>query len=230
MERLSESEILAGVATKVWRKFRHYVAFEDLIAEGNLWLMEHPREVEKYYQEEEDRLAAWRLRRYLFRPLDRYARRERAATIGFDAGDEAYYTPTQIATMLPRVFSGDPFPDVTAQPEIRSPSDPAEGGDWMASYFDVSGAWSSSVLTATERQVLIEVYGHGHSQMAVADLLEVSQPTVSRTVERALSKLSDALGGSRSQGCPVDCECHDGRLRRRPGTHGNDAGRAQLLS
>lgn len=112
----------------------------------------------------------------------------------------------------------------------HSVADPAEGGSWLASFIDVKRAWESAPLSATERRVLFALHRYGWTQAAVADELMMTQQSVSQMARRGLERLSDELGGAKPLGCPYDCECHEGKLRRRPGAHGFDNGVNQMFN
>jgi hypothetical protein len=206
------------------------VEYQDLEQIGELWMLEHPQKMEEYKTLDEPRLAAWRLGKDLWRAMERYARKERAHSVGFKSEDEEFYSDGMIELILPRVLNGTIQPDVKAREEIRAPRDPAEGGDYLASYLDVQRAWRNAPLADTERTILEFTYIHGLSQQAVGSVLSLSQPTVSRGHDRGILKLQEFLGGAKPGNCPYSCECHEGKLRVRPGTRGNDSGRQQLLT
>jgi RNA polymerase sigma factor (sigma-70 family) len=197
---------------------------------GELWMLEHPEKVNEYVLMEEPRLAAWRLGQDVWRAMERYARKERARSVGYKSEDEEFYSEGVIQLILPRVLKGAVEPDVKPKEEIRAPKDPAEGGDYLAGWLDVARAWRQASLSTQERTILELTYLHGASQEAIGDILGLSQPTVSRGHDRGIRKLQRYLGGAKPGDCPYSCECHEGKLRVRPGTRGNDSGRQQLIS
>jgi len=221
--------VVQNKAELVCRKYRRYIEFEDVEQIGELWMLEHPEKLTEYMEMEEPRLAAWRLGQDLWRAMERYARKERAHAVGYKSEDEEFYTEGMIKLILPRVLNGVIEPDVRAREEIKAPKDPAEGGDYLASYLDVQRAWRLASLAAMERGVLEYTYIHGLSQEAIGSVLGLSQPTVSRAYDRGIRKLQRYLGGAKPGDCPYSCECHEGKLRVRPGTRGNDSGKHQLI-
>lgn len=198
------------------RKFAAYIDYEDMISIGWVYLLEHEAKVIKWREMEEEHYARWQLNRELNGVMDRYSRKERAAKLGYEVGDEAFYNKALISKLLPFVLNGDQVQPVIEKPEISSGRDPSEGGDWLVSWIDVDQAWSKAPLTATERELIVLTYLEGAPQDVIGEALGLSQSGVSRGHQRALKKLSDALGGSRSTGCPFDCQCHEGKLRVRP--------------
>lgn len=199
-------------ASQVLRKYKRYVELDDLIQVGLLWVTEHPTYIESL-EEVSEKLAQWRLQQRVTSPMVSYARAEKRQRLGYEATDEAFYSLNQLAEILPAVFENDPEPPRSASNEIRSPGDPAEGGNWLASWLDVKHAWGMAELTGRERSTLLALYGEGESQASLADLLGVTAQAVQQTNTRALRKLQRVLGGERDRGCPYGCECHSYRER-----------------
>lgn len=227
--KLDPAAVIDTAAYNVLNKFRTYVEHEDLVSVGWIWVMDHPAKMDEFIAEESASLAAWKLDKAVWKVMERYARKERAHRIGYKPKDEAFYTAAGIESMLPRVLMGDPLPDRVERAEIRPTGDPAEGGDWLAGYIDVSRAWRHAKLTQQEKTILGMTYEEGFSQEVTGEALGLSQATVSRGHDRAIRKLQSYLGGPPVGDCPYSCECHEGKLRTRPGTKGNDAGRNQLM-
>lgn len=225
---LNIEAVVQSAAYSVLNKFRQFVELDDLISVGWEWVLKHPEKMNEYQSEESVRLAAWRLDRSVWKDMERYARKERAFRLGYSTKDEMAYSPWSIGMMLPYVFSGQREPDRVDPPEIRTMKDPAEGGDFQAAYMDVERAFANAGLTPQEILILLGVYADGDSQEALAVELEISQATVSRGHDRALRKMQKYLGGPPVGDCPYSCECHEGKLRVRPGTRGVDSGRNQL--
>lgn len=228
-DSLNVAAVIDSAAWNVVGKFRSYVEHEDLAAVGWFWVLEHPAKMEELQAEESVRLAAWKLDKAVWKEMERYARRERAQKVGFKAKDEVFYTEAMIKSLLPRVLANDPFPERRDREEIRTPTDAAESGDFLASYLDVQRAWKSDVLTLQERTIVEYLLIVGASQEETAAFVGVTRQTAARSFDRAIRKLQSFLGGPPVGDCPYTCECHEGRLRARPGTRGNDAGRNQLL-
>ena len=229
---LNVEDQVAIVVAEVKRKYRPFVEVEDLEQASWLWILEHPKAMEEYgaAPEEDERKAAYRLRRDIRDHLDKVARENRAQALGYAPEDEEFYGRQMILNMLPHVIEGNSTPPTTGQSEVHTPSDPAEGGKWLAAYLDVQRAWDTAPLTADQHVLLIERVFSGLTLVELADQYGVSDRTISRRVNVALKVLSDALGGDRPHGCPHDCECHEGALRRRPGVHSAWSGEAQLVS
>jgi RNA polymerase sigma factor (sigma-70 family) len=212
---LNTSEVVQRAAWSVRQKYRSYVELEDLQSVGLLWVWEHPGQIAEF--EADEKFGLWNLRRRLYDAMKVYAEKEKAQKSGYHIADQAAYGIKQIESLLPAVFAEDPAQPVTDTPEISGKSDPAQGGNYLVSFLDVKYALDGAELSDQEQTILGMMYGDGHSQEAIADLLDVDQSTVSRARTRSLRKLQTFLGGAGTKGCPYDCECHEGRLRRRPG-------------
>lgn len=87
------------------------------------------------------------------RRQERARRRERAAALGFDVDDEAFYGLVQLRLLVQAYFAEG----ITEHPprgradSVRRAGDPAEGGTWMASLLDVERGLRSIPLHYLER-------------------------------------------------------------------------------
>lgn len=215
------------------RKYGRFVESADLDSVCWEYFTKHSSrmfEWECLADEGKERLALWQINRELNRALDNYCRREKAEKSRYEKDDEVFYSLKAIGEMLPFVLSGDNRPPIGEAPEVRTKRDPAFRGDWFAGFMDVDGAWYTTPLTVTERDVLVRLYLDGEGQAGVAESLGLTQQAIGKAHKRALGKLLEALGGPHpGLGCPYDCECHEGRLRARPWAHKNDDGMWQML-
>jgi len=220
-------ETLVGTsAHDVHKRFSRYVSYEELAAEAWLYVFEHPSKVAAWREDEDEKRGWYRLRRDVSMAIERYARASKAHRLGYDIADEVFYSAAQVRTLLPMALFGH----VSASggdSEIRAPRDRAEGGETATAVLDVRRAWELAELTARERQLLVDSIVSEMSQAEIGAGLGVDQATVSRRLSRAMRKMIKALGGVKPRGCPYDCECHEGPLRRRPGVRTNTAGRNQ---
>jgi DNA-directed RNA polymerase specialized sigma24 family protein len=182
------------------------------------------------FESEPDALGNWLLRRELVTAMRVYAAKIKALKYGFEPDDQFYYSPNAVERFLPAVLKGDKEPPKSHDSVGSTGKDPAEGGDYLVSWLDIERAWLECGLTPTQTAIILDIYYHGLTQSAIADAMGKDQSTISRSVTASLKRMSDFLGGSRLKGCPYDCECHEGKLRRRPGSHGADDAWSQLLS
>lgn len=219
---------LKVAASDVKRRFSQYVEWDELLSEGWIWKLSHPGAFKQYDEDEQEKRGGYRLRRDLVRSMEKFARSEKAHRLGYNAADEAFYNEALVSELLPAVLREEKTPPQTPSGG-RGNADPAEGGSWMAHLLDVDVAWQEAPLVERERDALILYYGFGKSQTEAAELIGCDQATVARRIASGMKKLVTALGGSKPGGCPYDCECHEGRLRLRPGIHSEISGKNQEL-
>lgn len=201
-ETLDLDACIAGAAATIARRFYGYVQAEDLRQEGHLWALEHPETVEAYEEHEEPKLAAWLLTRDLRAAMEMYARRERAAFLGYDASDEQFYSKSLIEAALPAALSGDlSSPAQGLELGRKSGGPTSDGGDWQVIVMDVQMALTAAGLTAEERDCLTHHYRDGEAQADIARLLNTDQSSVSRALARGVRKVVNVLGGPRPREC-----------------------------
>lgn len=221
--------VIASTANTVLRRFGGYVTRDDLNSEGWLWVLEHPSRVKHYREDEDTKRADYRLRRDLSMTMEAYARREKAARLGYDPADELHYSRAQIAALLPSILRGEYEPPPSALETVSGTQDGAESGTWQAMRADVARAWDRADLTGDERGTLTAYFSAGCSTWELGEMFEVDQKTAWRRIDSGIRKIVGNLGGPKSRGCPYDCECHDAPLRVRPGTHSRISGMNQLI-
>jgi RNA polymerase sigma factor (sigma-70 family) len=228
MTTLDVDGALASAVVDVRRRFFQYVERDELNSIGWVWLLEHEGTLNGYKKDENPKRAFYRLRRDLMMSMETYARGEKAASLGYSALDEEFYSRTLVGALLPAILSDD-YDQPQVQSDGRGKSDPAESGTWMARRSDVARAWEETVLSDQEREAVILHYGFGYVQDEIAEQAGVSQQQVSNRLRSAVQKLVTTLGGDRPKGCPFDCECHEAPLNRRPGIHSRINGTNQEL-
>lgn len=206
--------ILSLAARAVRRRWSLYTSNEDLVAEGWAWVMAHVDKVQSALAESPDgRANTYGLRRDVQRPMEKYARRQKAEALGYQVGDEYSYSTAAVVSALPAILSGSYDPPSNNYEGPRPKSDPAEGNGWLAVRCDVQYAWDTAKLTQPQRDALVGVYRDGMTQADVAAVMEVTQQAVSEFLEAALRKLCYALN------TPERENSVDEALRRRP--HGS---------
>jgi hypothetical protein len=190
---------------------------EDLEQEAWVWVVEHPGKMKEHEANPNPQLAAYEFGRDIWSVMDLYARREKAAKGGYQPEDELFVSDAVINVVLPSVLKGDPTPPVRDGERVANTSDPAEGGVWLATWLDVKSAWEKADLTGAQRDLLVSYYRDSVTQLEISDALGIAQPTVTKRLKAARTKLIDQLGGRK----PQDAEP---QYRQRPGSqHNSDA-------
>ncbi len=195
MDTLTDTELKLARqgATSAWRSGRGIVDKEELVAEANLWLVEHLEKVTRW--RDEGRHGQNKVRNACRQRCLTLVARERKRRSRLMAGDLAYYTPQVIREILPSIFhvedwvSGEIHGD-----ERRAPSRPAEGNNRLAAVIDVRSAFET--LPDKDKQLLMDMYCDGGLPLQViATQLEVTERTVRRREDRALDRMIERLGG-----------------------------------
>lgn len=215
-------------AADVRRRFIGYVERDDLVNEGWIWRLEHERRFGQYRNDDNEKRGRYRLLRDLTMRMEQYARKEKAAKLGYSADDEAFYSQALVGLILPSILHEDFDQPQQESDGIRGTTDPAEMGTWMAHRTDVAKAWESAPLSDTEREAIALCYGMGMSQREAAEVAGCHHTTIEERCRTGMKKMLAALGGEKPQGCPFTCECHEGKLRLRPNMHSNDSGMNQV--
>lgn len=189
----TELKLARQGATSAWRSGRGIIDKDDLVAEANLWLVEHLEKVTHW--RDQGRHGQNKLRNACRQRCLTLVARERRRVSQLQKGDLAYYTTQVVREMLPSIFhvedwvSGEVLSD-----ERRAPSRPAEGNTRLASVVDVRSAFEA--LPDKDKQLLMDLYCDGGLPVqVVAAQLEVTERTVRRREERALDKIVERLGG-----------------------------------
>ena len=196
-------DIVPSVVKVVAKRFRGYVEESDLRQECYLFaagknnqfkdlLNEPDLEVRK----QNERKVGWQIKR----AAERYARKEKAAKLGYQVNDEAFYKGATISQLLPSiigsVLTGKPLEQgqqLVDDGQPKKPSSPAESGNFLAVLIDIKRAYL--LLPLEDREILEKRYFAEHTLEQMAQYLECAISTADRRIEKSLGKLQDQLGG-----------------------------------
>jgi DNA-directed RNA polymerase specialized sigma subunit len=215
-------------ANEVYRRFREYVDRSDLVQEGQLWALAHPKRVSEYIEDEDVKRGRYRLRRDVMTPMERFARSEKSQRLGYEPEDEQFFDEKSISVdlfgkLLEWSVTGLPYQyqatGESPQGKTRGLSlEGKDGKDLHCMVLDVQVAIGKA-LTADESQILWDYYAAGYSEQEIGDGLGVSQSTISRRISRYRSRVAAHLGGSNPwRGFNPEPE------ENRPGVHSNRSG------
>ena len=191
------------------KAFGPHISRDDLVQEGWLHFLEHPQR----YSEGDAEYQQHNAVRLLCQVMFAYARREKAAALGYDVKDEFFYFRDLIVEVLSSIVM-DEYEPPRRERVGPNTTDPAEGGDHLAIRADIARAWQHAPLSERQRQALIGCYVDGKSEQEVADELGITQQSAHVYIERGVQRMIDFLGGSRPR---EGEEWIDRRLRKRPG-------------
>ena len=227
---LNVDKAIASSVNAVLKRYHGHVTRQDLTGEARKWVLEHPGRIESLSSDDRVGRAFNRLKWTLTGFLSKYAEAEKAAQSGYDPVDQFSYNERLLEIFLPAVYANDPLTPVRKLESRSGRVDPREGGNWAPMYADVSRAWETADLTRDQRDMLIRRFVDETPLDQLGWEFGLTRASVKRALRRAVSALLAPIGGAAPLGCPFDCECHEGRLRRRPGVHRADDGIWDLMS
>lgn len=190
-------------ASHIHRRFAGYVERDDLIQELRVYVIKRPH-LEKMLNDsyevskDEVKWVARKIMARLRRTVEKYARKEKSAKLGYSTGDEFFYDTATIAKMLPVAFEFDSYGAVMVDKvddgTPRKPSVPSEGGNILAMVIDIRSA--IDLLDADEQVMLQNRYSNSPMTLSeIAAEMGVSDSTVDRKIQSSLRKIIDTLGG-----------------------------------
>lgn len=195
-------DLVPAMANSIVRRFKSYVELDDVKQECLAWatsraayINEQLREDHPERKQNEQRVA-WQMRRV----AERYARKEKAAKGGYHISDEAYYESATVAQLLPFVIASiidgtvlEQAQEMIRDGQPKGSSSPAEGGNLLATLFDIKNAY---IKLEKEDQTILVLRYHEHltlEQMSV--VLECAISSADRRCNSALRKILYNLGG-----------------------------------
>jgi RNA polymerase sigma factor (sigma-70 family) len=199
------------------KRYRGFTEVEDLEQEGRLWVLSNPKDVADRLDRSTKEQAAYAVGQRIGQAMDRYARKQKALASGYEPEDEVYFTDALIGLVLPSVLKNDTTPPAVAGDRVANTSDPAEGGNWMATYMDVKQAWESAELTDAQRELLVQYHLDDMTLQEIAQEQDVVHTTISRRLSNARRKLIDKLGGLSPREYNTEHDSRPGVKRNEPG-------------
>lgn len=186
-----------SAAKQIRSRFRDYVEYEDVAQELYIWYLKHTRKVAEW----EDQYHPKSVQRLLVKSLrnagEKYARREKAAKVGYEPEDEFFYSIPMIADMLQLYF--DPHwrePKGMAYDQVKtSGGEASDGMNLVAMVADVGKAYEA--LSATDQELLRYVYA-GDPRAAITVLAlewDITPNAADHRIRRVLGRIRAALGG-----------------------------------
>lgn len=195
-------EVAVVTARKVHKKYVTYFDVADVTQELMLWVVTHNNKIEEWLGHEVDseefKVGVKKLGKTLTRQADKYCRKIKAQKVGYELRDEQFYSPTNIAEMLPFAWKDVVETRDATKPRVSGSTNPAEGGDYMVKMFDIRRALLK--LNEYDRDVLELKFAQNLTYRELAEELEVSESTAHRKVDNAIRHVNNFLGGSNPYG------------------------------
>ena len=190
-----EIQIITQGATNAHKAQREFVPLPDLINEGVLWALEHPKKVELW--REKGKYGENLLRHSVKQKCLSHIAKERQRVYRLERDDIAYYNPAVVREILPDIFDIEDWLTSGASSDmdkVSGVSRPSEGNNRLAAIVDVKSGFDS--LSEDDQALLRDLFEDGGlSYQVLAATLDVSERTVQRREERAIGRLVDKLGG-----------------------------------
>lgn len=180
-EPLSQAKVaqtIQSAARKAAGSFYGYVPFEDMLQQGHLATLEHPRK----FQQHVDAGDAKRLYGMVYKACSLYGQKQKAIFLGYRVEDLYFYSLKALRRILPLVLD-----------EMESPGSFQEADVFM----DVSAALES--LSGADWQLIWWAF-HGDPEeeagyATVATHLALTDGAARGRVDRVLRRLQELLGG-----------------------------------
>lgn len=194
--------LAAPAAASVARQFKGYVDTNDLIQEIHVYILTHPSMEEELLQaygvsKEETKWTARRIMARMRRYAERYARKEKAARLGYRPEDEFFYDNQMIANLMPAVLTFDTTAELIVEHiedgQPKRPSAPSEGGNLMAMIIDVKRIYDK--LPEDDQILLEQYYNKEMTFTQLAEAWAISKSTAERRVKELLRFINRELGG-----------------------------------
>lgn len=195
------NEIAATVSRQVHKRYTTYFDKADVQQELIIWCLNHEDKVRGWLdpnQEPIDRKGGIRqLAKTLNREADKYCRSRKARVCGYDVRDEFFYSVGLLEELLPFVHDQSKWIGQQQNANVRvsnGGSDPAEGNNYLAMMVDTKRAYEK---LEPDDQLLITMKYHENLTLGqIAAVVNLSDSTISRRINKALRRMVRELGGN----------------------------------
>lgn len=191
---MSITSIELAVADRVARRIGSKwsgVEIDDLNSHLYLWLCENTRALERWQSEKD---GEGKLYVALRREAAKYSAKEQAERVGRPITTGNFYSAERLDRALPYIFEEIPQTVVIVNPVTGEPQGlPSSHNEAVTIITDVRSAFYG--LNREVRQVLEWRYRDGLTYEEIGELKSLSKVGAKKQVDRAISRLVDALGG-----------------------------------
>lgn len=183
-------EDLLKVCSGLSKKYKGYVDFEDLKQELVLWCLEDLNRARKLWL-----APGWFRNRRLWTVGERYARAQKARTVGYEIDDEFYYSPELVRGLLPDALDPGASRPVSGIDEPKVSGGGGTGNEWATMVADVRRALG--LASKPDLELLTAVYGPNRVDVnTYADSRGWDYKLGWSRHRRAIRRLVDLLGGT----------------------------------
>ena len=197
---IEANEIAGTVARQVHRKYQTYFDMSDVQQELVTWCLRREHKVREWldpHQQPVDRKGGIKqLAKTLNREADKYCRTRKARAGGYDVRDDFFYSVGLLEELLPHIHDSSKWVGSSQGSTARvssGGSDPAEGNNYLALMVDTKAAYEK--LDPTDQLLVTMKYHENLTLGQIAGLVELSDSTISRRIQKALRRMVRELGG-----------------------------------
>lgn len=194
------NEIAATIAWNLSKKYHRFVELEDIKQAMNEYAWKRKDKVAEYLireDENERRMGYKAFTTFIRRAGERYSRKEKARSLGYELGDEYFYRLAMIESLIKVLGSEDAQianqvldPDVHG---VRAKRQASEGNNLLAMLSDVDRAMKK--LDLRTHSMLKQKYTSDASLAEIAKEWDVSPQRVEQIINKGLRDISEYLGG-----------------------------------
>ena len=190
------SNLVNHIAYEYSKRY-HMLDRDDITQEIWLWFLTHEKKLEEWAEldnKEQIRLINKSIRNAALK----YCEREKAKVIGYDVADLFYYDKAIVEIFLPSVlFNVYEIPEgMKVNNDVKTKSDPAEGGNWIAMRADISRGFDK--LDEKHKEILrLRFLDESRTFRQLGDSLGISEDAFRKRYDRAIKALINKLGGKK---------------------------------
>lgn len=194
LQRMNVLVATAAYSVARQTKFHGHVERDDIVSHLWEWVLKHPAKIERYRENNEDDGYERILASVLYDEANIFARKERAARMGYSTHDEFFFAKAGIEELLPSVFDRDAWVNPpTEHGNARSGKALNEGNNWLATLSDLSRAFS--LLESKDQILLREVYAYETPRAELARREKLSRKGIDHRIDAAIRRLWREVGG-----------------------------------
>lgn len=179
----------AGIAAS---NFPAHHDISDIKQEIWVWIMENKNTVTRVLAESEGDVTA--LDRLMIRAANSYLKTEDSRSYGYQEEDRFYYSVDLIKSILEVIFSYEDWQSFATSQDTqpRAKSEPATGGDNLASYVDVKSAVEK--LPEDYYNIIVWRYKYGYTFTQIGEETGRTKQTIQERHNRAVKAIQTLLG------------------------------------
>lgn len=195
------NEIVSNIAWGISKRYNRFVELEDVKQAMNEYAWKRKDKVAEYLLREDEvelKMGYKAFSTFIRRAGERYARKEKARTLGYELGDEYFYRLAMIETLIKVLNSEDAIlSNQVMDPDFHGPRakrQANEGNNLLAMLADVDRAMKR--LDDRTRNILNCKFSCDASLAELAKEWDISPQRVEQIVNKGLKDIVEYLGGA----------------------------------